>query len=52
MKFVITVYMQNDFVTGSLANKDAQKIVGPLAEYLKKSGSRRIQTYLHAGYTF
>jgi len=37
MKFVITVDMQNDFVTGSLANKDAQKIVQPLAEYLRKA---------------
>ena len=41
MKFVITVDMQNDFVTGSLANKEAQKIVQPLAEYLRKAEAEK-----------
>lgn len=34
-KALIVVDMQNDFITGSLANKDAQKIVYKMADYIK-----------------
>lgn len=34
-KALIVVDMQNDFITGSLANKDAQRIVYPIANYIK-----------------
>ena len=35
MKTLIVVDMQNDFITGSLANPDAQAIVPAMAEYIK-----------------
>ena len=35
MKFLLVVDMQNDFITGTLANEDAQKIVPIIADYLK-----------------
>lgn len=34
-KLLIVVDMQNDFITGALANKDAQAIVNPLADVVK-----------------
>ena len=34
-KILIIIDMQNDFITGSLANKDAEAIVEPLCEYIK-----------------
>lgn len=34
-KALIVVDMQNDFITGSLANKDARRIVHPIANYIK-----------------
>ena len=34
-KALIVIDMQNDFITGSLANKDAEKLVRPIAEYVK-----------------
>ena len=34
-KFLIIIDMQNDFISGSLANKDAEAIVEPLCEYIK-----------------
>lgn len=36
-KILIIVDMQNDFITGSLANKDAEAIVDPICKYLKKN---------------
>ena len=35
MKYLIVVDMQNDFVTGSLSNTEAQAIVPKIAEYVK-----------------
>ena len=35
MKTLIVVDMQNDFLTGSLANPAATAIVGPMADYIK-----------------
>lgn len=34
-KILIIVDMQNDFITGALANPDAQKIVQPICDYIK-----------------
>lgn len=34
MKILVVVDMQNDFVTGSLKNEEAIKIVGPLKSLL------------------
>lgn len=34
-KLLVVVDMQNDFVTGSLANTEAQKIVGDINDYVK-----------------
>ena len=34
-KLLVIVDMQNDFVTGALANPDAEKIVGDINEYVK-----------------
>lgn len=34
-KLLIIVDMQNDFVTGSLANKEAQAIVKPICDFIK-----------------
>ena len=34
-KLLVVVDMQNDFVTGALANADAQKIIPDMVEYLK-----------------
>lgn len=36
-KILIIVDMQNDFITGSLANPDAEKIVDPICEYIKEN---------------
>lgn len=36
MKALIVVDMQNDFITGSLANKNAQAIVKPICEFIKR----------------
>lgn len=44
VKVLIIVDMQNDFITGSLANADAQAIVGPICEYVKKFDGRIICT--------
>lgn len=33
-KLLIVVDMQNDFIDGSLANKDAEAIVNPMSEYI------------------
>ena len=35
MKYLIVVDMQNDFITGALANPAAQAIVSKIAEYVK-----------------
>lgn len=35
-KILIIIDMQNDFITGSLANEDAQKIVKPICKYVEK----------------
>lgn len=35
-KILIIIDMQNDFITGSLANQDAQKIVKPICKYVEK----------------
>lgn len=37
MKCLIVVDMQNDFITGSLAVKGAQEIIGPIAEKIQKA---------------
>lgn len=34
-KILLIVDMQNDFITGSLANKAAEKIVNPICEFIK-----------------
>ena len=34
-KVLVVVDMQNDFITGSLANPAAEAIVKPMAEYIK-----------------
>lgn len=34
-KTLIIIDMQNDFISGSLANKDAEAIVEPMCEYIK-----------------
>jgi nicotinamidase-related amidase len=44
MKTLIVVDMQNDFITGSLANSDAQAIVEPMAEYIKNFDGQIIFT--------
>lgn len=36
MKVLVIVDMQNDFITGTLANKEAEKIVAPICEYIKE----------------
>ena len=41
-KILIIVDMQNDFITGALANPDAQKIVQPLCDYIGKFDGRHI----------
>ena len=44
-KVLIIVDMQNDFITGALANPDAQKIVQPICDYIKDfDGSKIICT--------
>lgn len=35
-KLYVVVDMQNDFIHGALANKDAQEIVKPMADFLEK----------------
>ena len=34
-KLLVVVDMQNDFITGTLANKEGQAIVGKMAEYIR-----------------
>ena len=34
-KLLIVVDMQNDFITGALANSEGQKIVGKVADYIR-----------------
>lgn len=34
-KLLIIIDMQNDFITGSLSNKEAQLIVNPMVEFIK-----------------
>ncbi len=34
-KLLVVVDMQNDFVTGSLANKDAEAIIDPMEEFIR-----------------
>jgi nicotinamidase/pyrazinamidase len=41
MKALIVVDMQNDFITGSLAVKGAQEIVGPIQDRLREAGEAR-----------
>ena len=36
MNIYIVIDMQNDFITGSLANKDAENIVEPITNFLEK----------------
>ena len=43
-KLLIVVDMQNDFITGSLANPDAEKIVPKIAEYIKNFDGMVIAT--------
>ena len=43
-KVLIIIDMQNDFISGSLANKDAEAIVEPLCEYIKTFKGRIICT--------
>ena len=37
MKILVVVDMQNDFITGVLGSTEAQKIVQPVADYIKNS---------------
>ena len=41
-KVLIIVDMQNDFITGSLANPDAQNIVKPLCDFIRNFDGERI----------
>ena len=41
-KVLIVVDMQNDFITGSLANPAAEAIVKPMAEYIKNFDGEQI----------
>lgn len=45
MKLLVVVDMQNDFITGSLANPEAQKIVPAVAEYIKNFDGVVITTH-------
>lgn len=40
----IIVDMQNDFVTGTLANIEAQKLISPMVQFIKESEERRETT--------
>lgn len=42
MKYVIVVDMQNDFITGALANPAAEAIVQPIADFLTKEKNKTI----------
>ena len=44
MKFLIVVDMQNDFITGALANPAAEAIVPKIAEYVRKWDGHLILT--------
>lgn len=44
MKYLLVIDVQNDFITGSLANKDAEKIVEPLAEKIRTFDGQVIVT--------
>lgn len=44
MKILVVVDMQNDFVTGSLKNEEAIKIVGPLKRYINEFNGTIIYT--------
>ena len=44
MKFLIVVDMQNDFITGALANPAAEAIVPKIAEYVSKWNGHLILT--------
>lgn len=44
MKTLIVVDMQNDFITGSLANPDAQAIIPDMVEYIKNFDGQIIFT--------
>ena len=44
MKFLIVVDMQNDFITGALANPAAEAIVPKIAEYVSKWDGHLILT--------
>ena len=35
-EIVILIDMQNDFTTGTLANKDAEKLIKPMVAFLKQ----------------
>ena len=41
-KILIVVDMQYDFIDGALANKDAQKIVKPIADFIKENSFDQI----------
>ena len=44
-KALIVVDMQNDFITGNLANPDAQKIVNPIADFIRSWDGQLIFTF-------
>ena len=44
MKILVVVDMQNDFVTGSLKNEEAIKIVGPLKKFINEFNGTIIYT--------
>lgn len=46
MKTLVVVDMQNDFITGPLGSPEAQALVEPMVDYIKKfDGSRVVYTY-------
>lgn len=44
MKFLIIIDAQNDFITGALANPDAQQVIPKIADYVKQFDGIRIFT--------
>ena len=44
-KLLIVVDIQNDFITGALANTEGQKIVSKLADYIKNFKGKVVTTH-------
>ena len=44
MKYLVVIDFQNDFITGSLANKEAAKLVSPMADMIRNFDGQVILT--------